>query len=144
MMMRIEYVSQARRLQETRPSETLGLVGCTSEYSFIGGGSQNCIDTNVHHGSCYNIIGGGLCNIISTNTCFSSIIGGACNTVNHNYATVAGCNITTGSDCAFHANCLIAPNTPTTPVGALAPGTIIRLAAGGIPPVGALALYMMP
>ena len=130
----------------------------SSPFSFIGGGSQNCIDTNSASGSYYGVIGGGYQNIICAGTCFSSIVGGlcntnsgyysailggACNTISnvYQYAGVFGCNINAAASCTFHTNCLNACNTP--PYGGFAPGTIVYITCGDPIPMGAKALYII-
>lgn len=95
-----------------------------AQYSFVGGGFGNTIDTGTTPGteSRLNVIGGGLNNLICAGACNSAIIGGEGNIVTHNWATVAGFNVSSQADCAFTTNCVIACNTPIfgspVPVGA--------------------------
>jgi hypothetical protein len=85
-----------------------------ANWGFIGGGSNNSIDTGLIAGTDtpYGFIGGGMDNIICAGTCYSSIIGGQNNKVNHKWATVSGYNVSSQADCAFTTNCVIACNTP--------------------------------
>ncbi|MES2702725.1 MAG: hypothetical protein V4649_08810 [Bacteroidota bacterium] len=117
-------------------------------YSTIAGGWDNHIQagTAVGSESCFGFIGGGESNVVGAGTCYSSIIGGQGNSVVHNWATVAGWNVTSGADCAFTTNCVIACNTPVYGLGP-APGTLQYfpvtpgLIAAGIP-VGACLVFI--
>ncbi|MBL7690871.1 MAG: hypothetical protein JNM41_04700 [Flavipsychrobacter sp.] len=108
-------------------------------YSFVGGGFCNTIDTGTAPGteSRLNVIGGGSNNLICAGACNSAIIGGEGNIVTHNWATVAGCNVATAYDCAFHVNQVVAANTQ--PYAALGNGIMQYLVptpaliAAGIP-----------
>ena len=76
-----------------------------SQYSFIGGGKNNCIYNNS------SAILGGSGNTVSG--AYSSVLGGSGNTISaaYNHAGVFGCNVTATFNCAFHANQFVAPNT---------------------------------
>ena len=126
-------------------SGTQNIVGSAAagslqaSYGFIGGGTQNCIDVSPTQSTCFGFIGGGSSNVICAGACHSAIIGGSGNTVSHNWATVSGCNVASLMDCAFHANVLIAPNTPLVGGSIVPPGTLQyfpitpALVAAGIP-----------
>jgi hypothetical protein len=58
-------------------------------------------------------------------------LGGDSNTVTHNCATVAGFGVTSACDGAFHANVVIAPNTPSY-MGTRPTGTFQYIAAPAI------------
>ena len=59
-----------------------------------------------------SFLGGGQNNKVCAGTCYSSILGGQNNIVQHNWASASGYNITSVMDCAFHANNLVVPNMP--------------------------------
>jgi len=61
----------------------------------------------------------------SNSGAFSTILGGSGNTISaaYSYAGVFGQGITASASYAFHANCLITPNTPPGPASFVA-GTI--------------------
>jgi len=100
-------------------------------YASVLGGACNAVSGNYS-----SVVGGGggtsAGNTVSGN--YSSILGGQCNTVTHNWASASGYGIVSAADCAFHANCIIVPNTP--PFGGIFPaGTYVHkdfslLAAG--------------
>ena len=76
---------------------------------------------------------GGASNLICAATKYSSILGGQNNTAKHNWATVAGCGVTSNQDCAFHANILVSTNLPNY-LFIAGPGTIGYLSGlAGIP-----------
>ena len=93
--------------------------------SFIGSGQYNCITGAVSGGQAsYGVIPGGCNNTISNST-FSAILGGSGNTVSAGYDHVGifGKNITNVRSNAFHANCMIACDTPNVASGPFLPGT---------------------
>jgi hypothetical protein len=106
-----------------------------AEYGFIGSGQNNCIDTGTAMSTLtpFGVIGGGQNNKICAGTCYSSIVGGQDNCVLHNWATVAGCGVTSLMDCAFHTNVIISTDMPS--IGASPAGTLMYLA--GVPGVPA-------
>ena len=114
-----------------------------SNYSFIGGGRNNHIGSTCWQG--YGVIAGGRDNTTAGGTGFtaqfSAILGGCNNTVNHDFAGIFGCGITSVANNTFHVECLNAVNTPTGVAG-LPSGTIVKVS--GAPPMGALPLYIMP
>lgn len=77
-------------------------------------------------GGAYSFIGCGQNNKICAGSCYSSIIGGQNNIVQHSWATVSGYNVTTAMDCAFHANDIVLQNIPFgNPVTCAPPGTAV-------------------
>lgn len=116
----MNFVSQARCLQENRPSETLGLAGggnntigskaiynsivggqnnnvINSSFTGILGGSNNAINTVANFG----VIAGGNQNCIQgqVSQVFSAIGGGQLNTMSGNHAVISGghSNIVSGN-----------------------------------------------
>ena len=68
-------------------------------------------------------ISAGYYSCISPNSNYSAILGGYNNCVNHDYAGVFGCCVSSGMACAFHANNFVAQNMPDqTGFSSLAPG----------------------
>ena len=109
-----------------------------AEYGFIGSGQNNCIDTGAVMSTAtpFGVIGGGQNNTICAGTCYSAIVGGQDNCVTHNWATVAGCGVTSVMDCAFHTNNVVAQNIPFgNPVTCAPPVSL---------PIGALYYVVVP
>lgn len=73
--------------------------------------------------TCY-FIGGGQNNTICAGATHSAIVGGQGNCVIHNWATVAGCGVTSVMDCAFHTNNVVAQNMPDSLMGPFPTGTL--------------------
>jgi len=132
-----------------------GLTNTASNsFSTVINGSSNTVSgvySSILGGACHKVtgnyssvlIGGGTApgsggnggNTVSGN--YSSILSGQCNIVTHNYSSASGYGIISVADCAFHANCLIAPDTPA--YSALPPlGTLMRFPT----PLGLVALGM--
>jgi hypothetical protein len=93
------------------------------DFSFIGGGVCNTTIQNL------STISGGYCNTASgenstitggreniSNCCYSFIGGGSGNTINHDFSSAVGKDVTSVSACTFHVNYLALQNTPETDV----------------------------
>jgi hypothetical protein len=59
-------------------------------------------------------------------------VGGQNNCITHNCATVAGFGVASVMDCAFHANILVAPNSPNFVFGGFPTGTLQYVVAPAI------------
>lgn len=116
-----------------------------SQFSFIGGGYCNCVDSAAFTSN-FGFIGNGQCNYVGPGTNYGTIVNGLCNTVTGNcsailggsgnsdgglaWAGVFGCNVTAVSACAFHANNFVAPNMPASLPST--PRTFYIVVSGGV------------
>ena len=121
------------------------IIDTVSNFGVIAGGSQNRIQGQVSQ--VFSAIGGGQLNTVSGNhavisgghsntvsgSC-SGILGGSGNNVTHDWSFAAGCNLTSITDCAFHANILVSQNMPAYPGGGS--GTLMYFPAPAGFPLG--------
>ena len=103
-------------------------INCHSHYGVIAGGHSNCIGLTggTPAGAFHNFIGGGCNNQICDNNSFGAILGGCNNLVQHNFAGVFGCNVTTAGNCLFHIN-----NLNLNAIPGILPGSAVPSLPGG-------------
>jgi hypothetical protein len=95
----------------------------SGDFSTVGGGSNNTAS------SYRSTVSGGYCNIISSGSTASGILGGVRNSITGNTCTfIVGSCITAIASCTTHVNCLAIMNIPTSDSG-LSAGMVWRSGA---------------